>query len=115
MRAPRWSLVLPLALILALLTSGCIFSAKARQARHDAQVHRMQQDEAADRGQESKADSASSLKQVQEEARLRQLQIPRHDLAASANETVKNFNANAGARSAQQQVADALQLLEAAY
>jgi alcohol dehydrogenase class IV len=47
--------------------------------------------------------------------RLRQINIPRHDLVAIANETVKNFNANAGVRSAQEQIADALQLLEAAY
>jgi len=47
--------------------------------------------------------------------RLRQLQIPRDDLAGIANETVKNFNANAGMRSPQQQVEDAMRLLEAAY
>jgi hypothetical protein len=83
MSAPRCSRVLPLAMILVgLLTSGCIFSAKARQARHDAQVHRMQQDEAADREKDSKADSAVRQKQVQEEARLRQLQS---ELAARAD------------------------------
>jgi alcohol dehydrogenase class IV len=47
--------------------------------------------------------------------RLRQLQIPRGDLAKIAHETVKNFNANAGMRSPQQQVEDAMRLLEAAY
>jgi alcohol dehydrogenase class IV len=47
--------------------------------------------------------------------RLRQLQIPREDLGAIAEETVKNFNANAGVRSAEEQVADAMRLLEAAY
>jgi alcohol dehydrogenase class IV len=47
--------------------------------------------------------------------RLHQLQIPRADLRAIANETVKNFNANAGARSPQDQVEDAMRLLEAAY
>ncbi len=47
--------------------------------------------------------------------RLRQLQIPREDLRAIANETVKNFNANAGVRSASDQVEDAMRLLEAAY
>ncbi len=46
---------------------------------------------------------------------LRQLQIPRDDLRNIANETVKNFNANAGERSPQDQIADALLLLEAAY
>ena len=47
--------------------------------------------------------------------RLRQLDIPRDDLPHIANETVKNFNANAGVRSAQEQIADAFRLLEAAY
>ena len=46
---------------------------------------------------------------------LRQLQIPREDLREVANETVKNFNANAGMRSPQEQVEDAMRLLEAAY
>lgn len=47
--------------------------------------------------------------------RLRQLQVPRDDLQAIANETVKNFNANAGVRSPQEQIEDAMRLLEAAY
>ena len=47
--------------------------------------------------------------------RLRQLQIPRDDLRNIANETVKNFNANAGTRSPQQQIDEAMTLLEAAY
>ena len=47
--------------------------------------------------------------------RLRQLQIPRDDLRNIANETVKNFNANAGVRSPEDQIKDALTLLEAAY
>lgn len=47
--------------------------------------------------------------------RLRQLQIPRDDLRNIANETVKNFNANAGMRSPDEQVSDAMRLLEAAY
>jgi alcohol dehydrogenase class IV len=47
--------------------------------------------------------------------RLRQLQIPRDDLRAIANETVKNFNANAGERSPEDQIQDAMQLLEAAF
>lgn len=46
---------------------------------------------------------------------LRQLKIPRDDLKNIAAETVKNFNANAGMRSADEQIADALRLLEAAY
>jgi alcohol dehydrogenase class IV len=48
-------------------------------------------------------------------ARLRDLQVPRDELRAIAGETVKNFNANAGMRSPQQQVEDALRLLEAAF
>jgi alcohol dehydrogenase class IV len=47
--------------------------------------------------------------------RLRQLNIPRDDFRNIANETVKNFNANAGARSPQDQIGDAMRLLEAAY
>ena len=47
--------------------------------------------------------------------RLRQLDIPRDDLPNIAKETVKNFNANPGARSGAEQIADALRLLEAAY
>jgi len=47
--------------------------------------------------------------------RLRQLQIPRDDMIGIARETVKNFNANAGARSPEEQVSDAMRLLEAAY
>jgi alcohol dehydrogenase class IV len=47
--------------------------------------------------------------------RLRQLDIPREDLRNIATETVKNFNANAGVRSAQDQIDEALRLLEAAY
>lgn len=46
---------------------------------------------------------------------LRQLDIPRADFPTIAGETVKNFNANAGARSPEAQVAEALRLLEAAY
>jgi alcohol dehydrogenase class IV len=47
--------------------------------------------------------------------RLRELGIPRAELAAVARETVKNFNANAGARSPEAQMDDALRLLEEAY
>jgi alcohol dehydrogenase class IV len=47
--------------------------------------------------------------------RLRQLDIPRADLRGIANETVKNFNANAGVRSPEEQIEDAMRLLEAAY
>ena len=47
--------------------------------------------------------------------RLRDLSIPRDDFPQIARETVKNFNANAGLRSQEAQISDALQLLEAAY
>lgn len=47
--------------------------------------------------------------------RLRQADIPREDFPKLAADTVKNFNANAGLRSREAQVADALRLLEAAY
>lgn len=47
--------------------------------------------------------------------RLRQLDIPREDFPKLAADTVKNFNANAGLRSREAQIADALRLLEAAY
>jgi alcohol dehydrogenase class IV len=47
--------------------------------------------------------------------RLRQLDIPRDDLRNIANDTVKNFNANAGVRSTDDQIGDAMRLLEAAY
>ena len=53
--------------------------------------------------------------QVGVPTRLRQIQVPRDDLQAIANETVKNFNFNPGLRSAQEQIDDALELLEAAY
>jgi len=47
--------------------------------------------------------------------RLRDLDVPREELPAVARETVKNFNANAGARSPEVQVAEALRLLEVTY
>ena len=46
---------------------------------------------------------------------MRQIDIPRDDLQNIANETVKNFNFNPGLRSAEDQIEDALRLLEAAY
>lgn len=46
---------------------------------------------------------------------LRQLDIPKDDLINIARETVKNFNANAGARSEEQQIQDSLRLLETAW
>ena len=47
--------------------------------------------------------------------RLRDIDIPREDFPQIAAATVKNFNANAGARSPEQQIAEATALLEAAY
>ncbi len=47
--------------------------------------------------------------------RLRQLDIPRDDLKIIADETVKNFNANAGERSPEDQIDSAMRLLNAAY
>jgi alcohol dehydrogenase class IV len=47
--------------------------------------------------------------------RLAAIPIPREDLPNIAAETTKNFNANAGRRSAEAQIAGALALLEAAY
>ena len=47
--------------------------------------------------------------------RLRELRIERDDLIHVASETVKNFNANAGVRSAEEQIARSLELLEAAW
>ena len=62
------------------------------------------------------ADTLESLyTRVGVPTRLRQLDIPREELRDIANETVKNFNANAGVRSAQEQIDEAMRLLEAAY
>ncbi len=47
--------------------------------------------------------------------RLRQLDVPKDDLSNIAKDTVKNFNANSGVRSAQEQIDDALKLLNAAW
>jgi alcohol dehydrogenase class IV len=62
------------------------------------------------------ADKLESLySRVGVPTRLRQIEIPRDDLRTIANETVKNFNFNPGMRSAEEQIEDALRLLEAAY
>ena len=47
--------------------------------------------------------------------RLRQLDVPKDNLSNIAKDTVKNFNANSGVRSAQEQIEDALDLLNAAW
>jgi len=89
----------------------------ARSARHVAQALEVWRD-----GMDARhaalavADRLESLyTRIGVPTRLRQLDIPRDDLRAIADETVKNFNANAGARSPQEQIADAMRLLEAAY
>ena len=46
--------------------------------------------------------------------RLRQLEIPREELRNIANDTVKNFNANAGERLPADRIEEAMRLLEAA-
>lgn len=62
------------------------------------------------------ADKLESLyERVGVPTRLRQIDIPRDDLQTIANETVKNFNFNPSLRSEEDQIADALRLLEAAY
>lgn len=47
--------------------------------------------------------------------RLRQIEVSRNDFRALAIQTVKNFNFNAGQRSAEDQIAHAMRLLEAAW
>lgn len=47
--------------------------------------------------------------------RVSQLSIPHDDLIGIARETTKNFNANRGARSEEDQIQDALSLLQAAW
>jgi hypothetical protein len=51
---------------------------------------------------------------LREATRLCRIDIPRDDLQAITNKTVKNFNVNPGQRSAEDQIADALRLQEAA-
>lgn len=61
------------------------------------------------------ADALESLyRRVGMPTRVRELNIPRGDLDLIARDTVKNFNANAGARSGEQ-VKEALELLETAW
>ena len=46
---------------------------------------------------------------------LRQIDIPWDDVQAIVSETVRNFDINPSQRSAEDQIADALRLLEAAF
>ncbi len=62
------------------------------------------------------ADEYERLYQLLEmPTRVSELGIPRFELELIARDTVKNFNANAGARSEAEQVRGALELLEAAW
>ena len=47
--------------------------------------------------------------------RVSQLQFPRADIPIIAGETVKNFNANPGARSEDERIAASIALMEAAW
>lgn len=57
----------------------------------------------------------STYRQVGMPIRLNELNIDREGLIDIARETVKNFNANAGVRSAEEQIAESMALLEAAW
>ena len=46
---------------------------------------------------------------------LRRIDIPWDDVQAIVNETVRNFDINPSQRSAEDQIADALRLLQAAF
>ena len=46
---------------------------------------------------------------------LRRIDIPWDDVQAIVNETVRNFDINPSQRSAEDQIADALRLLEVAF
>ena len=89
----------------------------ARSARQVAEALEVWRDEMNGRSAAlAVADTLESLyTRVGVPTRLRQLDIPREELRDIANETVKNFNANAGVRSAQEQIDEAMRLLEAAY
>lgn len=62
------------------------------------------------------ADALEALYQrVGMPTRVRELNIPKEDLPRIARDTIKNFNANSGARSEDDQVRESLELLEAAW
>jgi alcohol dehydrogenase class IV len=88
-----------------------------RSARQVAQALDVWRDGMAGRGAAlAVADRLEALyARVGVPTRLRQLDISREDLQAIANETVKNFNANPGVRSREDQIEQAVRLLEAAY
>lgn len=52
---------------------------------------------------------------VRRPTRIGELGIPRNELPSVAEQTVKNFNANAGARSVEDRIERALELLESAW
>jgi alcohol dehydrogenase class IV len=89
----------------------------ARSARQVAEALEVWRDEMNGRSAAlAVADTLESLyTRVGVPTRLRQHDIPREELRDIANETVKNFNANAGVRSAEEQIDEAMRLLEAAY
>jgi alcohol dehydrogenase class IV len=89
-------------------------AAEARQVAEAMGVWREGMDGRAAAG--AVADAVEAVyAQVGVPTRLRDLDVTREGLAAVAGATVKNFNANAGVRSAEAQVAEALRLLEAAW
>jgi alcohol dehydrogenase class IV len=98
----------------AIRLAGTVDLPPARQVAEAIEVWR----DGMDAGQAAAA-VADALEGIYDRAgmpiRLRQLKIPKDDLPNIANETVKNFNANAGVRSAKAQIEDALHLLEAAW
>ena len=47
--------------------------------------------------------------------RVSELRFPQGDIPIIASETVKNFNANAGVRSENEQIASSIALIEAAW
>ncbi len=70
----------------------------------------------AQEGTHAVADAVDSLYQrVGVPTRMGELGIPREDLPQIARETTKNFNFNAGMRSEEEQVQDALDLMNAAW
>jgi hypothetical protein len=77
------SRMLRLALIVALTAlGGCAWSAKAKQAQHQAQIHRQQDAEADERNTPSKADNQLHKQQLERQNRLRSLE---QDMAARAD------------------------------
>ena len=67
-------------------------------------------------GQEAIARALEELMRVMGmPTRVSELQFPREDIPVIADETVKNFNANPGARSEDERIAASVALMEAAW